>query len=337
MNNSQMTIKRLFCLAIAVLFLFLVPLIFNNPYWMHLIIMSFINMVLGMTFSLLFSLGLINLGGAAFYGIGAYVSTLLTMKLGLSFWLALPLATGISGMIALGLGLIIVRHPGVAFVVITMVFSMVVVQVPGQMALLGGWGGISAIPSPNAIGPIEFAGKTPYYYLMLILLLLIALVFHAFYSSRFGRIWHAIKVSPALAETLGIHLYRYRVMAFIISSSAAGAVGSFYAHYIQTLTPDAFGGWVSIYIQLYAVLGGLNFYIVGPAIGGIIMTFVPEFLRITKEVEPIITGALLLLIVLFFPSGILGTLRDLPRLGLSKVPARAKEIKDWVFALKDAD
>lgn len=309
--NRRTLSSRAAILAAATCVMAFLPLIQKNPYMMHLFIMCYINIVLGMSFSILFSTGLITLGAAAFYGIGAYTSAILVTRLDLSFWIALPAATIIAGVIALGLGMIIVRHAGMPFVIITLVFSMVVVQATGQIHSLGGWGGITSIPRPNSIGPVEFVGKTAYYYLILFLLLLISLVFYAFYSSRFGRSWQAIKLSPDLAESLGIHLYKYRLLAFVIASSAAGMVGSFYAHYIQSVTPEAFGGWISVYIQLYAVLGGLDFYILGPTCGALIMTFVPEFLRVAEELEPIITGALLLLIILFFPKGILGTLHQL--------------------------
>jgi branched-chain amino acid transport system permease protein len=310
MNNPQIPTRRLIGLFTGIGILVVLPFVFKKPYIMHLVIMTFVNIVLGMTFSMLISTGLITLGAAAFYGIGAYASALFAMKLNLSFWFSLPLATIITAVIALGLGSVIVTHPGVAFVVITMVFSMIVAQVTGQIEFLGGWGGITGIPSPDPIGHVAFTSKTPYYFLMLFLLLLIALVFHALYQSRFGRIWQSIKVSPTLAETLGIHLYRYRLLAFVIASSASGAAGSFYAHYFQSITPEAFSGWISVYIQLYSVLGGLNLYILGPAVGAAIMTFIPEFLRGTKEIEPIVTGILLLIILLFFPGGILGTLKQ---------------------------
>jgi branched-chain amino acid transport system permease protein len=293
--------------------------------------MVFITTVLGMTFSMIFSTGLITLGAAAFYGIGAFASALLVMELGLSFWLALPLATLIVAIIALGLGSIIVRHPGVPFVLITMLFAYVVVLVTGQIEVFGGWGGIIGIPRPNSLGPVEFAGKIPCYYLMLFLLLMIALIFYALYTSRIGRVWGAIKLSPPLAESLGINLYRYRLLAFVIGSSAAGVVGSFYAHYFQSIMPVTFSGWVSIYIQFYALLGGLQFYILGPAIGAAIMTFIPEFLRISGEVEPIITGVLLLILILFFPRGILGTLQTFPRLRLASMSAWIGEIRVWLL------
>ena len=283
----------------------LLPLILKSPYQMHLIIMLCINIILAMSFSMLFSTGLITIGAAAFWAVGAYASTLFVMNLNMSFWLALPLASATTGVIALVLGSIIVRTPGVAFVVQTMVINMIVVQALGQMDFLGGWGGILGIPRPNPIGPIIFVSKTHSYYLILFLLLLTIVLFYALYSSRIGRAWRSIRLNPRLAQTLGIHLFRYRLLAFIIASVSAGWAGSFYAHYFGTIEPGTFSVFKSIYIQIYSILGGLNFYIMGPIVGAFIMTLMPEFLRVGREIEPILTGGILILLVIFLPGGIL--------------------------------
>jgi len=320
---------RLIALSVIGVALAILPLVVESPYILHLAIMALIYAALGMTFSMLFSTGLISLGCAAFYAVGAYTSALLVMKLGLSFWLALPLATMITGVIALGIGSVIVRYPGAPFVLVTLVLAVVTQQTAGQVELFGGWGGIMDIPSPS-IGALQFTGKIPYYYLLLFLFGMIVLVFQALYSSRIGRAWKSIQLSDPLAKAVGINAYRYRVSAFTIASSAAGLMGSFYAHYFQTITPDITGGWVSIYIQLYAVLGGIGFYILGPALGASIMVFVPEFLRLVEEFEPVVTGILLIVLIVFFPGGILGTLQKRPRFRLANLSDRIRKIRRWI-------
>ncbi len=319
--------KEVGLLIVPGIIILTLPLIIKSPYQMHLIIMLCINIALGLSFALLFSTGLITIGAAAFWAIGAYGSALLVMNLGLSFWLALPLASIMTGIIAAVLGSIIVRAPGVAFVVQTMVINMIVGQALGQMEFLGGWGGILGIPRPNPIGPIKFASKTPYYYLVLFLLLLTAVVFYALYSSRIGRAWRSIRLNPRLAQTLGINLFRYRLLAFIIASMSAGLVGSFYAHYFGTIEPGTFSVFKSIYIQIYGILGGLSFYLMGPVIGAFIMTLLPEFLRVGKEIEPILTGCILILLVIFLPGGIL----SLPGRTVSVVAAFLSRIKSKEF------
>jgi branched-chain amino acid transport system permease protein len=275
--------------------------------------MSFVGIILGMCFSMIFSTGLISLGVAAFYAVGAYSSVILTVNYNFNFWVAFPLSFLAAGIVAILLGAMIIRYPGVSFVVMTFIFNLFVVQITGQIDYLGGWGGIIGIPQPNSVvipfyGTLEFVSKKPYYYFCLSLFLLIAGVFHAVYTSRVGRAWKAIKLSPALAQSLGINVYKFRLLSFVIASSVAGGIGSFYAHYFQAIVPDAFSVWTSVYIQLYSVLGGLDFTLLGPTIGATLMTFLPEFLRAAREVEPLFTGALLILIIIFFPGGILGTL-----------------------------
>ena len=319
--------KKLVAAAAILIALIILPLCIESDYVKHLLIMVCLGATLAMTFSLLYSTGLITLGAAAFYAVGAYSSTILVMNAGLSFWAAIPLTLIIAAVLALAFGAVFVRNAGVAFVIITLIFVQVVVLAAGQLDFLGGWGGIIGIPRPDSIGPIQFTSRLSFCYLALAVLLLTALVFQALYSSRIGRAWRAIKLSPNLAGTLGINPYRYRVLAFVVGSTAAALAGCFYAHYSQNITPGAFGGWLSIYVQLYAVLGGLEFYILGPAVGALVMTFVPEYLRIVKEWEPIITGALLLIVILFFPGGILGTVKSPRALNMSNLQSGLKRLK----------
>ncbi len=327
-------------LALFFVLVFL-PIIIKNPYILHLFIMAYVNIVLGMGFSMNYSTGLINIGVASYYAIGAYASTLLVMKLGLSFWVALPTAIIITGILSFLTGLAFIRAGAFTFVILTMLFNLAIVEALGQIELLGGWRGFVGIPRPNPVAipfhaPIEFSTHIPCYYLILFILLLIMLAFYALYSSRIGRAWKAIKQGSNLAETLGINVYYYRVFGFVVASSALGAVGSFYASYFGTMEPGTFGGFTSILVQLYSGLGGFEFYIFGPAIGAIIMIFGPELLRITSEIQPIIFGAFLVVIILVFPRGILGILQQLPFLDMVSVFARIGKIKDLIFVKRNS-
>ena len=305
MNMTAISGKAIIAIGALLAALAVLPLVITSPYQMHLIIMTCINVMLGLSFSLLYSTGLLTIGVAAFWGIGGYTSALLVTKLGLSFWFALPLSALMAAFVALAIGSIIVRTPGIAFLIQTLVLSMIVPEVFGYSEFFGSWAGILGIPGPNSLGPIRFLRKVPFYYLAVTLLLLNILVFQALYSSRVGRAWRAVRLNANLAETVGIDLYWYRLLAFMISSASAGLAGSFYAHYFQSLEPGMFSAFKSIYIQIYSILGGLNYYLLGPAIGAAIMTFVPELLRIGQEIEPILTGAVLILLVIFLPGGIL--------------------------------
>ena len=302
---------------------FLLPFIVTSPYHINIFIMVAINTILSMTFVLVFRTGLLTLGIAGFYVIGAYCSAVLTKMLGISFWLALPIGAIVTGIITLMLGLIIIRSwakgSELVFLFFTIIFNLVIVKLIGYTEVLGGLSGMIGIPRPEPIfipfyGPIEFSGKVPYYYLICFLLILTMIVFYAFYTSQMGRAWRAIKLSPQLAASLGINIFRYRLLAFVISGAFAGLVGSFYASYSTALVPENFGILESIFFQIYAILGGLNFYISGPIIGALILTWIPELLRISKELEPIISGFILVTLVVFLPGGILSLPERISRL-----------------------
>lgn len=301
-GNPKKVLITLGCVCLVLAFL---PVFTDSRYFMHLVIMTCVNIMLGLSFSMLFSTGLITMGAAGFWGIGAYTSALLVMKAGLSFWIALPLAALMTAFVAFVVGIVIVRAPGVAFIIQTMVVNMILVQVFGHFEFFGGWAGLLDIPAPNPIGPITFTSKIANYYLVLLLLLVNIFGFYALYTSRVGRAWSAIRLNARLAETLSVDIFRYRLAAFMISAAGAGLAGSFYAHYFQTLEPGMFNVFKSIYVQIYSILGGLNAYILGPVIGAAIITFVPELLRVGKEIEPIMTGMVLIFLVIFLPGGIL--------------------------------
>ena len=315
--------KKISVALLCALCLIVLPSLLGSSYQLHLAIMLIVNIILALSFALLFSTGLITIGAAGFWAVGAYASTILVVNYNISVWVAMPAAMLITSAFALILGAVIVRTPGVAFVVQTMVINMIIVQVVGQVDFFGGWGGVLGIPSPDRVGPIDFSCKEHFYYLALFLLFVTILAFLALYRSRIGRAWDAIRLNPRLAQALGINLFRYRLLAFVVASAASGLAGSFYAHYFGTIEPGTFSVFKSIYIQIYAILGGLGFYLSGPVVGAFIMTLLPEFLRLGKEFEPILTGALLIALVVFLPGGIL----SLPDLVGSKRSVKAVRAK----------
>jgi branched-chain amino acid transport system permease protein len=141
--------------------------------------------------------------------------------------------------------------------------------------------------------------------MILIFVTLVIAVFSAFYAAWTGRAWMAIGLNRRLAESLGVNVFRYRLLAFVVASATAALAGSFYAHYIGAVIPDTFGIFKTIYVHVYAIFGGIGFAILGPVVGSFVMTFVPELLRVTKTIEPIITGAILILTILLLPKGVL--------------------------------
>jgi branched-chain amino acid transport system permease protein len=298
-----------------VLILLLLPLVVTNPYYIHLLIMVGMNAVLAMTFLLLLRTGLISIAIAGFWGVGAYASALLSVKAGLPVWLALPASAVVSAIVGLVVGLLLIKKGGISFVMLTLVFGFIIVLIFGTFEVFGGYTGIYDIPPPESVrlpffGLVEFTSKTPFYYLMLFLVFFVSLVLKAFYSAWTGRAWNAIGQGPRLAESLGVSTFNYRLLAFVIASAAAGLMGSFFAHYYGSVVPATFGPQKTIYVHVYAILGGVEYAFTGPIIGALVMIVVPELLRIAKEVEPVFTGILVILLVMFLPDGLLGLLRN---------------------------
>ena len=261
---------KLIVIVLAVIFAALIPTVINSTFNLGLLIIIMLNAILAMTFIMTLKTGLINMGVAAFWGVGAYVSVILVMKLHLSVWLSLPASAVITGILALVIGYVLIGigKGGLSFVVLTSVIGMLFTVVMGNIGSLGGFSGISNIPVPDLIRipflpPIEFTSNIQFYYLALVILLVVILIFKALYNSWVGRAWTAIGLSPRLAESIGINIFRYKLLSFVIASAIAGLAGSFFAHYQTFIMPDTFSMWRNIYVQLYAILGGIGFATMG--------------------------------------------------------------------------
>jgi branched-chain amino acid transport system permease protein len=289
----------------------LVPLWVKSPYYIDLLIVVMINAVLAMTFVMMLRTGLISLCIAAFWGIGAYASAMLSLHAHLSFWACLPLSTLITAAFALVIGFVIIRNAGFTFIIMTTVIGMLFVTLVGNIKALGAYNGVSNIPHPDpinlgALGSIAFDSKVDFFYLGLVLFVIIVLVINAFYASWAGRAWKAIGFNPRLAQAMGVNVFRYRLLSFVVACSIAGLIGSFYAHYQTFIIPTAFNLFPkTIYIQVFAVLGGVGFATLGPIVGAALLTFFPEWVSVAEEKSILIVGAMVVLVVVFLPRGLL--------------------------------
>jgi branched-chain amino acid transport system permease protein len=315
----QQIIKRhakLIASIIAIVLTAFIPVLVHSPYYLGLFITMIVYAILAMTFVLMLRTGLINLAVVAFWGLGAYVSAVLVMKLHLSFWLSLPACAIITGVVAWGFSFILMRRGsgGFAFVIFSAVIGMLFSVTVGHIEAIGGYNGLPYIPPPNPINipflpTIVFDSKVQFFYLALTLLVVVILILKAFYSSSIGRAWTSIGLNPRLAESLGVNVFRYKMLSFVVASAICGLAGSFYAHYIGFLTPTNFTIWQSIYVQIYAILGGIGYSILGPLLGSVVVVYIPEATRISSLMSPLFVGAILILMILFLPSGLLGLLQ----------------------------
>jgi branched-chain amino acid transport system permease protein len=310
--NMILRHKPLFGLLLGIIIYGLIPVFIKSPYYLDLFIAVLVNAVLGMMFIMTLRTGMINMGVIPFLGFGAYASAILSTKLHLSVWACMPLATILTAVIALILGALLIGSGsgGLSFVMLTSVIGMIFSVLIGSTRFLGAWNGIPNIPPPEAIKlpflTIEFVSKIPFFYLAMLIFLIVVLASNAFYSAWTGTACNAIGTNSRLAESIGINTSRYKLAAFVLSSTLCGLMGSFFAHYQTFVVPDSFGMWQNIYVQIYAILGGMSFATLGPLVGSAVMTFFPEMIRSTREAGPIFTGIILVLLIMFLPEGLLG-------------------------------
>ena len=286
------------------------PFWIANPYYLHVLIMAGIFAVLALSLNLLLGYtGQLSLGHAAFFGIGAYASALTTLKLGRSAWEGLLLAILLAGAAGWTIGRLALKLRGAYFVLVTISFAGVISLVSvNWMELTNGPLGLPGIPAPE-LGPWSFRTKQAYYYLVLAALVLSYLVCRRLVDSRVGRAFLALRENEALAESVGIDVTRYLVLAAVVSAAMAGLAGGLYAHYTRFVSPEVFLFTYTVTMVIMVVAGGKG-TLAGPVVGALLFTALPEALRAATswQWQMLAYGVILVLLVFFLPRGIVPTL-----------------------------
>jgi branched-chain amino acid transport system permease protein len=302
------------------------PLVFRDSYWRTNLIVCALNVMLaiGLDFVVGYA-GQLNLGQSAFYGIGAYVSTLLIMRLGLPFWPAFVcgvVASALSGMV---LSLFAVRLRGHYLAIASLGFAVITYQVLlNWISLTQGPLGIYGIAPPPPLGlrgwQIDFTDLANLFYLVAGFALLSYVLLDQLVRSPIGETLTAIREDEVSAASLGVNARLWKVFAFAVGTAVAGGAGCFYAGFVGTLVPDAFFITESFNILAMVIVGGMG-TLSGPVFGAILLTVLPEFLRGIGDLRLIVYGLALTLVVLFMPGGIAQALR-LARDRLMRVSSR---------------
>lgn len=281
------------------------PLVIQNDYFIHLAMVIGLAVIFGQGYNLLYGYcGQISFGHAAFYAIGAYAAVLLEVKLGISFWIAGPIAAIFSGLIGFLLGLPILRlrhhYLGMATLGFGIVIEAVIVQ---WRELTGGPVGVMGISIPSFFGmPLN---GMQYYYMVLFFTLLASFITRNIIHSRIGRAFMAIRDNEDAAPSLGINPIFYKSLALGISGIFAGIAGVLYAYLNLFIGPECFGLNLSVDVVMITVVGGLG-TLIGPVIGGVIVSLLPEFLYQFVDYHLFIYALILLIFLLFMPKGIAG-------------------------------
>jgi branched-chain amino acid transport system permease protein len=285
-----------------------VPLWLRDPYHVHLAITIAMFSIASLGARLLLLLGLWSFGQGVFLTIGAYTSAILVVDLGMSFWVALPVAAFGGAVAAAAVGYPALRLRGVYFAIFTMVLIFAVregiILSPGVTHGASGFVGVPR-PDPIAIGGIEvsFGSRERLYTIVAAILLLTIAVMYRIDRSRLAKVLAAIRQGEVLAESVGINLTRYRMGAFVIAAFFTTATGAFSAQYYGVAHPETWGLWPSIFIITYAIIGGVGSAI-GPLIGASVGVLVVELLRATEGLQGVLLGAALIIVGLAVPGGL---------------------------------
>ena len=292
----------------AIVVLALMPLLLGTPYWRGILVVCAMNVLLAMSLNLVIGYtGQLNLGQSGFFAIGAYVTTVLLKSHGWNFWLACVAAVIAAGLVGLLLAAFAARLRGHYLGIASLGFAVIVYQI------LINWEGVTKgvrgiygiMPPPLAIPgfpELTFANQAALFYLVAGIALLVYLILDNLLRSPIGETLRAIREDEISAASLGVNGAKWKAFSFGLSAAIAGLAGCFYPGFVGTLVPDAFNIVESFTMLAMVVVGGMG-TLIGPVVGAIVLTFLPEVLRGFGDLRLMVYGLALTLVVLFMPGG----------------------------------
>jgi branched-chain amino acid transport system permease protein len=313
------------------LFLFSVPLWMTDLYILHVLIVTGIFIIAAMSLNLLLGYtGQLSLGHVAFFGIGAYVSSLVSLGFEVHLlpawlvtlapkpvWFAMLCGIAVAGLCGWVIGKISFKVRGAYFVIVSVSFAEVVRLVAlNWVELTQGPMALNNIPALRLGVPgwfeLSFLRKPANYYLVLVVAALCYVLIRRLVRSRAGRAMVALRENEPLATSVGVDVTKFLVLATMVSAAMAGAAGALYAHYVRIVDPDVFLFIYTVTMVIMVISGGKG-TLAGPIVGGLIFGLLPEVLRalaIKPEMQWMIYGVLMILVVYFLPEGIVPALRS---------------------------
>ena len=292
-----MSLRRL-SIILTLLGIAVLPWLLTTGYWRGILVLCAMNVLLALSLNLVMGYtGQLNLGQSAFFAIGAYVSTILIKTHGWNFWLAALAAILASGFVGLALAAFATRLKGHYLAIASLGFAVITYQVLiNWESVTEGVRGIYGIlpPVPNTVA---------LFYLVAGIALAVYLLLDNLVRSPVGDTLRAIREDEISAASLGVNAAVWKAFAFGLGAAIAGLAGVFYPGFVGTLVPDAFGIIESFTMMAMVIVGGMG-TMVGPVIGAVVLTFLPELLRGFGELRLMIYGLALTLVVLFMPGGI---------------------------------
>jgi branched-chain amino acid transport system permease protein len=292
-------------LAILAAFV-VVPVFITNQYHIQVLIFISIYIILALSLNLLNGyVGLLSIGHAAFYGIGAYASAKFMLDLNLPFIAAMPAAALTAGLFGYLIAKPTLKLSGIYMTLATLGFNIIFFLVlQNWMSFTNGPLGIMDIPEPNIFG-WQISSRLDYYYLALILVVITLASMHRLITCRFGRALKSIREDELAAEAMGVHTTRYKIQAFVLAAFFAGLAGSYYAHFVKFISPDSFYIYESFTLLAMLAFGGQG-NLIGPVVGAAVLVLIPEVFRFLQEYRMFIYGGILIVMMLVRRQGLLG-------------------------------
>lgn len=270
---------------------------------------------------LTFFIGRINIGQGAYALMGGYVSAILVVNYGVSFWFTLPLAGLFCAAASILIGYPILRLRGVYFAMVTLVLTEVARLLALALPITGGAKGMTSIPLPGALSIFgvtlipDFAGmqnsRLAFYLLAVTMMVLCFAAMYRLVNSRIGKLCQSLQQNEELASSIGVNIAYLRVIAYAISSFFGGAAGAIFAAISQSIYPSSFTVTDSVNFMLNCFFGGLG-YVFGPMLGTLVLYFGWDLLFQTGKFQLLIYSTLMIILMLFLPNGLL-SLGDLLR------------------------
>jgi branched-chain amino acid transport system permease protein len=322
----------LVALGVALLVAAAFPLVFTRPTWQNTAILMLMTAQLGVAWNILGGYaGQVSLGHAAFFGTGAYVSSLLSMRLGISPWAGMVAGGATAAAFSVVIGWPCFRLKGHYFAMATIAVVEIVQAVVNGWEGLGGAVGLYLPLAETGFGGFVWGrSKLPYHYIALGLLLLALLVNWLVNRSHVGFYLRAIKDEPDAARSLGVSLTRYKLYAIALSSALAAMGGTLYAQKELFIDPGStLSTALSIKMALVAILGGVG-TLFGPVIGAVVLTAIEEASRIAfggtgRGTDLVIYGLLIVVFAVYQPTGIMGWLSERWLAPRAAAPAAGEE------------
>ncbi len=321
-----------YLILIAVILL-IVPLFFTE-YALHIAVLVFLYAYLATSWNILGGYaGQHSLGHSLFLGIGAYTSTFLFTKLGVTPWLGMWVGAAFAGLVGWFVGYLCFRYglKGPYFALVTIALAEAAVYLGNNVEFIGGAQGLEVKWEGHQPALMQFEGKAGYYYIILIMTGLAIWLTHWYSRQRFGYRLVAVRENEDAAEALGVNTLRTKVQASILSACLTALGGTFFAQYFTYISPrNVFGEAPSIQILLFAIIGGLG-TVWGPAVGALVLVPIAELARSWlggsfAGAHLLLYGTVMVIVMLFMPKGIMGLVQNSrARLANRRLPTTESE------------